>query len=117
MPATAADVRPPLPHLAPPQQGAPGRRGGLYGGHSVDTSGSDRAGEIIVKAGHKISKNAAETICTSGVTKCEVIPSPKVPLVFNSLAEDTTSSHEEALLRIYQRLRPGNPPQLEKART
>jgi DNA-directed RNA polymerase subunit beta len=33
------------------------------------------------------------------------------------LAEDNTSSHEEALLRIYQRLRPGNPPQLEKART
>ena len=26
-------------------------------------------------------------------------------------------SHEEALLRIYQRLRPGNPPQLEKAKT
>ena len=41
---------------------------------------------------------------------------PKIPLIFNSLAEDTTSSHEEALLRIYQRLRPGNPPQLEKAR-
>ncbi len=40
----------------------------------------------------------------------------KDPLIFNSLAEDTTASHEEALLRIYQRLRPGNPPQLEKAR-
>ncbi len=40
-----------------------------------------------------------------------------MPLIFNSLAEDTTSSHEEALLRIYQRLRPGNPPQLEKARS
>ena len=39
-----------------------------------------------------------------------------MPLIFNSLAEDTTASHEEALLRIYQRLRPGNPPQLEKAR-
>ncbi len=25
--------------------------------------------------------------------------------------------HEEALLRIYPRLRPGNPPQLEKAKT
>src|SRR3954463_14004810 len=82
----------------------------------VYPSGSDRAGEIIVEAGHKITKNQAETICTSGVTKCEVIPSPKVALVFNSLAEDTPSSHEEALLRIYQRLRPGNPPQLEKAR-
>ena len=30
--------------------------------------------------------------------------------------EDPTNSHEEALLRIYQRLRPGNPPQLEKAK-
>ena len=28
---------------------------------------SDRAGEIIVEAGQKITKNAAETICTSGV--------------------------------------------------
>jgi DNA-directed RNA polymerase subunit beta len=42
---------------------------------------------------------------------------PKTPLILNSLAEDNTSSHEEALLRIYQRLRPGNPPQLEKAKT
>jgi len=51
------------------------------------------------------------------VTKVEVLETPKVSLLLNSLAEDTTSSHEEALLRIYQRLRPGNPPQLEKART
>ena len=78
--------------------------------------GSDRAGEIIVEAGHKITKNAAETICTAGVKKVEVLETPKVPLIFNALADDTTSSHEEALLRIYQRLRPGNPPQLEKAR-
>ena len=28
---------------------------------------SDRAGEIIVECGQKITKNAAETICTSGV--------------------------------------------------
>jgi DNA-directed RNA polymerase subunit beta len=80
-------------------------------------SSSDRAGEIIVEAGQKITKNVAETICTSGVKKVEVIPAPKLPLLFNSIADDATSSHEEALLRIYQRLRPGNPPQLEKART
>jgi DNA-directed RNA polymerase subunit beta len=80
-------------------------------------SGSDRAGEIIIEAGHKISKNVAETICTSDVKSVQVMDAPKVPLIFNSLAEDNTSSHEEALLRIYQRLRPGNPPQLEKAKT
>ena len=78
---------------------------------------SERAGELIVEAGQKITKNAAELICTSDVGEIEVISAPKTPLIFNSLAEDTTSSHEEALLRIYQRLRPGNPPQLEKART
>ena len=78
---------------------------------------SDRAGEIIVEAGHRISKEVAETLCTSGVKSIEAMESPTIPLIFNTLAEDNTASHEEALLRIYQRLRPGNPPQLEKART
>ena len=77
----------------------------------------ERAGEILVEAGQKISKAIAETICGSGVKAIEVMTPPRVPYVVNSLAEDNTSSHEEALLRIYQRLRPGNPPNLEKART
>ena len=78
---------------------------------------SDRAGEVIIEAGHKVTKNVAETVCSAGVKKIEVMSPPKVPLIFTALADDGTSSHEEALLRIYQRLRPGNPPQLEKART
>jgi len=78
---------------------------------------SDRAGEIIVEVGHKIGKDASELICTAGVKSCEIMLPPKTSLIFNSLIEDNTSSHEEALLRIYQRLRPGNPPALEKART
>jgi DNA-directed RNA polymerase subunit beta len=82
----------------------------------VYPASSDRAGEIILEGGQKITKNVAEIICTSGLKEVEVMTDPKVSLIFNSLAEDTTSSHEEALLRIYQRLRPGNPPQLEKAR-
>ena len=83
----------------------------------VYPSDSERAGEIIIEAGQKIDKNIGETICTSGVDSIEVMEAPKTPLIVNALAEDNTSSHEEALLRIYQRLRPGNPPQLEKART
>ncbi len=78
---------------------------------------SDRAGEIILDAGQKISKEMSELICTTGVKSVEIMDSPKVSYVINSLGEDNTASHEEALLRIYQRLRPGNPPQLEKART
>ena len=83
----------------------------------VYPSASERAGEIIVEAGHRITKDVSETICTAGVKSIEAMDSPKIPLIFNTLAEDNTARHEEALLRIYQRLRPGNPPQLEKART
>jgi DNA-directed RNA polymerase subunit beta len=83
----------------------------------VYPTSSERAGEILVEAGQKITNNVAELICTSGVTEVEVAEASKTPLIFNSLQEDNTSSHEEALLRIYQRLRPGNPPQLEKAKT
>jgi DNA-directed RNA polymerase subunit beta len=94
--------------------------GKIEGKISVDDlvypSKSERAGEVIIEAGQKISKNIAEIICTSGIKKLEVMESPKTPHIVNSLAEDNTSSHEEALLRIFQRLRPGNPPQLEKAK-
>lgn len=77
---------------------------------------SPRAGEIIVESGQKITKNIAEIICAAGLTEVEVISPPKTPILLNTLEEDQTASHEEALLRIYQRLRPGNPPHLEKAK-
>src|SRR5690348_12435804 len=66
----------------------------------VYPANSQRAGEVIIEAGQKITKNVAETICTSGLTSVEVMADVKVPLILNSLAEDQTSSHEEALLRI-----------------
>ncbi|HEY4232636.1 MAG TPA: DNA-directed RNA polymerase subunit beta [Lacipirellulaceae bacterium] len=82
----------------------------------VYPAGSERAGEIIVESGQKITKTAAELIASSGVKSVEIMEPPATPVLLNALADDATSSHEEALLRIYQRLRPGNPPQLEKAR-
>jgi len=85
-------------------------------GDIVYPVGSDRAGEILVESGHKITKTAAESICSSGLKLVEIMEPPATPVLLNALADDGTSSHEEALLRIYQRLRPGNPPQLEKAK-
>ena len=92
----------------------------------VYPKGSERAGEIIVDAGVKISHDMAELICTSGLKAVEVMQEQKVPLLMHSLKEDSDESkkrtgvapsHEDALVRIYQRLRPGNPPALDKART
>src|SRR5579863_5691206 len=76
---------------------------------------SDRSGEIIVEAGHMISPEQAQEIADSPVKSVEIIETISDPLILNSILEDSTSSHQEALLKIYQRLRPGNPPQLEKA--
>ena len=92
----------------------------------VYPKGSERAGEIIVDAGCKITHDQAELICTSGLKAIEVMLEQKVPLIVNSLREDADESkrrtgvapsHEDALIRIYQRLRPGNPPALDKARS
>ncbi len=90
--------------------------GKLAVGDIVYPADSSRAGEIILECGQKITKNAAEQICTSGLKSVEVMPDQKNRLLLSALADDLTASHEEALLRIYQRLRPGNPPQLEKAK-
>ena len=49
--------------------------------------------------------------------KLEVIVKPGDTLILNTVAQDQANSFEEALLRIYARLRPGNPPQLDKAKT
>ncbi|MGC3969559.1 MAG: hypothetical protein QM775_20065 [Pirellulales bacterium] len=51
---------------------------------------SDRAGEIMVECGQKITKNVAELICTSGVTSIEVMDDVKDPIIFNTLQEDNT---------------------------
>ena len=56
-------------------------------------------------------------IQASGLKSVEVVTKVSDPLVLNTLAEDNSTSHEDALMRIYARLRPGNPPQLEKANT
>ncbi len=104
--------------------------GKLEGKIAVDDivypKGSERAGEIIVDAGNTITHDQAELICTSGLKAVEVMQEQKVPLIMNSLREDADEarrrtavapSHQDALIRIYQRLRPGNPPALDKAVT
>src|SRR5207245_8713872 len=66
-----------------------------------------------------LTKELVDRIFASPVREVEVLPpeKPKDKLILNSVEIDhPTSTHEEALLQIYQRLRPGNPPQLEKAK-
>jgi len=73
-------------------------------------------GEVIVKAGAQIGE-ALGKIQSSRLKTVDVVTRVSDPLILNTIADDTADSHESALLRIYARLRPGNPPQLDKAKT
>ena len=73
-------------------------------------------GEEVLPAGGQIGE-ALTKIISSPTKKLEVIERVSDPLMVNTLMEDPSESHENALLRIYMRLRPGNPPQADKAET
>ncbi len=81
-------------------------------GPVVDTD----SGEILVKAGAQLSDKVA-VIQQSELKQLEVIQDVKDAIILNTLAEDDCQSQEQALLKFYMRLRPGNPPNAEKART
>jgi DNA-directed RNA polymerase subunit beta len=76
----------------------------------VDTE----SGEIIVKAGAQIGDKVS-IIQQSEIKRIEIVEGSCDALVFNTLAEDDCKSHEQALLKFYVRLRPGNPANQEKA--
>jgi DNA-directed RNA polymerase subunit beta len=93
------------------------------------------SGEIIVKAGAQISDKVTLIQAAFATPKAksakkktkakkskesitiEVIENARDTLILNTIAEDDCQSHEQALLKFYMRLRPGNPPNKEKAKT
>ncbi len=93
------------------------------------------SGEIIVDAGDQISdkvsviqdayeetpeKNAKKKAkvkkADDSSETVEVIKNARDTIILNTLSEDDCQSHKQALLKFYMRLRPGNPPNEEKAK-
>lgn len=75
-----------------------------------------QTGEVILEAGRQINENIVKIISDSNLKKIEIIKNMDDPIILNTLESDYTESHEDALLRVYARFRPGNPQQLEKAK-
>jgi len=72
-------------------------------------------GEVLIQAGQQFGETVSK-IRESSVKQVEVIDKVSDPIILNTLAEDTARSYEDALLKIYARLRPGNPPHVEKGK-
>ncbi len=90
----------------------------LLGKHVVGDVVDTRTGEVLLKSGSAVTAEGLEALLASSLKNVEIVENAdEDPLLLYTLAEDDARSHEEALLRIYTRLRPGNPPNIEKART
>ncbi len=83
--------------------------------YTVSAIVDEDSDEVLVRAGCQVG-DAVERIQNLSSKSIDVIAKVTDALILNTLAEDTSRSHEEALLKIYGRLRPGNPPQLDKAK-
>ncbi len=81
----------------------------------TDVVDEENPDEILLPAGSQVGE-ALTRIQNSSIKQLEVADAAADPLIIKTLLEDTTKTHEEALLKIYTRLRPGSPPQLDKAR-
>ncbi|MCB9889730.1 MAG: DNA-directed RNA polymerase subunit beta [Planctomycetes bacterium] len=88
----------------------------ITGAYAVGDIVNEATEEPFVRSGEEITEEAALAIAESGLKEVRLLFDPEDFLILNTLREDVTASHDEALLKIYSRLRPGNPPQLEKAR-
>ena len=74
-------------------------------------------GEVFAEASQSLTEALLESLeSKNSIRSVLVVKDAKDRLILNSLGEDQTSGHEEAVLKIYQRLRPGNPASLEKAK-
>ncbi|MBX3373538.1 MAG: DNA-directed RNA polymerase subunit beta [Phycisphaeraceae bacterium] len=88
---------------------------------SADVIIDSDTGEELCRVGVQIG-DALEAIQASQLSTLRVIAPTVDPLILNTLAEERVdflaevTEHQAALLKIYGRLRPGNPPQVDKAR-
>ncbi len=81
------------------------------------------SGEEVVRAGAMIGE-AIDKVIGSSLKQVEVVRDVSDELILNTIADERqvdleelqVTEHESALLQLYARLRPGNPPQVDKAR-
>ena len=91
------------------------REGAWSANDIVDPS----TGEVILEANEELSERVIAMAQEAGVTTLEVFFPEKDeigPVLSQTLKKDPIQKHEEALIEIYRRLRPGDPPTLDSSR-
>jgi DNA-directed RNA polymerase subunit beta len=77
-----------------------------------------KTGEVVLACNDEITEEKLEALRARGIQKVEVLFLDDThigPALRNTLLQDKIASPEEAILEIYRRLRPGDPPTPETA--
>jgi len=78
-----------------------------------------KTGEVLFSPGELITEDVVQGLAGLGYKSVKVVVKKEnereVWVILNTLRKDTTKSREEALVKIYSMLRPGEPPTLEMA--
>ncbi|MDH4157859.1 MAG: DNA-directed RNA polymerase subunit beta, partial [candidate division Zixibacteria bacterium] len=77
-------------------------------------------GEVIYPVGELMTEDAIEKLANHGFKTVNVVVSDErreTMVILNTFKKDPTKSREEALVKIYSMLRPGEPPTVEMAET
>ncbi len=91
---------------------------GLEGALSIAEVINQETGEILVESNTEVSARTINTLSESGIDRVEVLFPEKEDVgvtISQTLAKDHVKSQQDALIEIYRKQRPGDPPTLETA--
>jgi DNA-directed RNA polymerase subunit beta len=79
---------------------------------------SKETGEVLYGAAEALTEKVVDGLIDAGVKHIQIVPRDEkhdAHIILNTIRKDTTKSREEALIKIYAMVRPGEPPTLEMA--
>ena len=91
---------------------------GLEGALALAEVVNNETGEILVEPNSPVTTQTINALSEAGLTSVEVFFPEKEdvgPTISQTLAKDHIKSQQEALIEIYRKQRPGDPPTLETA--
>lgn len=90
----------------------------LVGLRCGETVANEETGELTIEIGEEVTEDHIEKLTELKIKKLTVVTKDQgreVFVILNTLKKDPTKSREEALEKIYNLLRPGEPPTIEMA--
>src|SRR5438045_3200368 len=90
----------------------------LEGAYSVADVVNRQTGEIMLEANKPLTAEIWQAFAEAGITECDVFFPERDDIgvvLSRTLDKDAIRSSKEALIEIYRKLRPGDPPTLETA--